>query len=74
MASVEALNSYNYYMLYRSQAVDSLALSNSRNDDAHSDVRRRRVADIFVSYTSSDREWAQWIALELERFGHVACP
>ena len=30
------------------------------------------MADIFVSYTSSDRDWAQWIALELERLGHVA--
>ncbi len=30
------------------------------------------MADIFVSYTSSDREWAQWIALELEKLGHVA--
>ena len=30
------------------------------------------MADIFVSYTSSDREWAHWIALELEELGHVA--
>ena len=30
----------------------------------------RRVADIFVSYTSSDREWAFWIAKELEELGH----
>ena len=30
------------------------------------------MADIFVSYTSSDREWAHWTALELERLGHVA--
>ena len=29
------------------------------------------MADIFVSYTSSDREWAHWIALELEKLGHV---
>jgi tetratricopeptide (TPR) repeat protein len=28
------------------------------------------VADIFVSYTSSDREWAFWIAKELEALGH----
>jgi hypothetical protein len=28
------------------------------------------VADIFVSYTSSDREWAFWIAKELETLGH----
>jgi TIR domain len=28
------------------------------------------MADIFVSYTSSDREWAFWIAQELEVLGH----
>jgi tetratricopeptide (TPR) repeat protein len=28
------------------------------------------VADIFVSYTSSDREWAFWLAKELEVLGH----
>jgi tetratricopeptide (TPR) repeat protein len=30
-----------------------------------------RVADIFISYTSSDRDWAFWIAKELEALGHV---
>jgi TIR domain len=30
------------------------------------------VADIFVSYTSSDRDWAFWIGQQLEKFGHVA--
>jgi tetratricopeptide (TPR) repeat protein len=29
------------------------------------------VADIFVSYTSSDRDWAFWIGHELEALGHV---
>jgi len=29
------------------------------------------VADIFVSYTSSDRNWAFWIGQELKRLGHV---
>jgi tetratricopeptide (TPR) repeat protein len=29
------------------------------------------VADIFISYTSSDRDWAFWIAKELEALGHV---
>jgi tetratricopeptide (TPR) repeat protein len=29
------------------------------------------VADIFVSYTSSDRDWAFWIAKELEALGHA---
>lgn len=28
------------------------------------------MADIFVSYTSSDRGWAQWIGVELKEFGH----
>ena len=30
------------------------------------------MADIFVSYTSSDRDWANWIGLELEKLGHIA--
>ena len=29
------------------------------------------MADIFVSYTSSDRDWAFWIAKELEDLGHT---
>jgi tetratricopeptide (TPR) repeat protein len=29
------------------------------------------VADIFVSYTSSDRDWAFWIGQELEKLGHA---
>jgi hypothetical protein len=29
-----------------------------------------RVADIFVSYTSSDRAWAEWIGHELAKLGH----
>jgi hypothetical protein len=29
------------------------------------------VADIFVSYTSSDHDWAMWIATELKAFGHT---
>ena len=30
-----------------------------------------RVADIFVSYSSSDRDWAHWTACELAGLGHV---
>lgn len=29
------------------------------------------MADIFVSYTSSDRDWAYWIGKELQALGHV---
>ena len=29
------------------------------------------MADFFVSYTSSDRDWAQWIGKQLEALGHV---
>jgi tetratricopeptide (TPR) repeat protein len=29
------------------------------------------VADIFISYTSSDRDWAFWIGHELEALGHT---
>jgi hypothetical protein len=29
------------------------------------------MADIFVSYTSSDRDWAFWIAKELQALGHA---
>jgi hypothetical protein len=28
------------------------------------------MADIFISYTSSDRDWALWIATELKALGH----
>jgi len=30
------------------------------------------VADYFISYTSSDRDWAFWIARELKTLGHTA--
>jgi hypothetical protein len=30
------------------------------------------VADIFVSYTGTDRDWAFWIGQELEKLGHTA--
>jgi hypothetical protein len=29
------------------------------------------VADIFVSYTSTDRDWAFWVAKQLEPLGHT---
>ena len=29
------------------------------------------MVDIFVSYTSSDRDWAFWIGKELEKLGHT---
>jgi len=29
------------------------------------------VADIFVSYTKSDSDWAFWVAKELEALGHT---
>jgi hypothetical protein len=29
------------------------------------------VADIFVSYTSNDRNWAFWIGQELLKLGHA---
>ena len=29
------------------------------------------MADIFVSYTSNDRDWAFWIGQELEKLGHA---
>ena len=29
------------------------------------------MADIFVSYTSSDREWAYWVGHQLESLGHT---
>ena len=30
-----------------------------------------RMADIFISYTASDRDWAFWIAKELEALGNI---
>jgi tetratricopeptide (TPR) repeat protein len=29
------------------------------------------MADIFISYTSSDREWADWVGHQLESLGHT---
>ncbi len=29
------------------------------------------MSDIFVSYTSTDRDWAHWIAHELTALGHT---
>ena len=29
------------------------------------------MADFFISYTSEDRYWAQWIAKELTELGHT---
>jgi hypothetical protein len=29
------------------------------------------MADIFVSYTKSDRDWAFWLAAELKELGHT---
>jgi hypothetical protein len=29
------------------------------------------MADIFVSYTNSDRDWAFWLAAELKELGHT---
>ena len=29
------------------------------------------MADIFISYTSSDREWADWVGHEIESLGHT---
>jgi hypothetical protein len=29
------------------------------------------MADIFISFTLSDRDWAFWIAHELDALGHV---
>jgi hypothetical protein len=34
-------------------------------------VRAARVADIFFSYTVSDREWAFWVGQELHQLGHT---
>jgi hypothetical protein len=28
------------------------------------------MADVFISYTQSDRDWAFWIAKELKELGH----
>jgi tetratricopeptide (TPR) repeat protein len=41
-----------------------------RNDTGRFAARIAILADIFVSYTSSDSEWAQWIALDLRALGH----
>src|ERR1700757_4270076 len=33
-------------------------------------MRGRSMADIFVSYTASDRGWAFWIGRQLDKLGH----
>jgi hypothetical protein len=38
---------------------------------AHRREERESVADIFISYTSSDRDWAYWIEKELKALGHT---
>jgi TIR domain-containing protein len=30
------------------------------------------MADMFISYTQSDRDWAFWLAAELRNLGHEA--
>ncbi len=37
-------------------------------DDAEENQERR---DFFISYTGSDRQWAEWIALQLEQAGYT---
>jgi len=32
--------------------------------------RPKEHKDFFISYTSADRQWAEWIALELEKAGY----
>jgi hypothetical protein len=46
--------------------------SNSRHaqNGAIPPPREAQMADIFVSYTSSDKNWAEWIGHELIRLGH----
>jgi hypothetical protein len=41
--------------------------------DAPAAIKRigaNAMADIFISYTAADRDWAFWIAKELEALGH----
>ena len=47
---------------------EDVAAETLNNDES---TQRKRVADIFISYTSSDRDWAFWIAKELEALGHT---
>ena len=37
-------------------------------DDTEKNQERR---DFFISYTGSDRQWAEWIALQLEQAGYT---
>ncbi len=38
-----------------------------QDDPAEQQIRR----DFFISYTDSDRQWAEWIALQLEQAGYT---
>ena len=44
------------------------------NHDAPAAIERigaNAMANIFISYTAADRDWAFWIAKELEALGHI---
>ena len=44
------------------------------NHDAPAAIKRigqTPMADIFISYTAADRDWAFWIGRQLEKLGHV---
>src|ERR1700693_1766843 len=57
----------------------ALALTLARNHHARVAItvdrgpatRMTSVADIFISYTGADRDWAFWIAKEVEALGHT---
>ncbi|HTO64261.1 MAG TPA: toll/interleukin-1 receptor domain-containing protein, partial [Bradyrhizobium sp.] len=46
-------------------------LAGSRERQGRLPDRGQRMADIFVSYTSRDRDWAFWIGQELSSLGHT---
>jgi len=41
------------------------------HDGPRSSELAQTMADIFISYTAADRDWAFWIAKELDALGHI---
>jgi hypothetical protein len=64
--------------LYNDEQCTILALQYSKDASSDNENEERTMSqdapehrDFFISYTSSDREWAEWIAMQLENDGYT---
>jgi len=58
----------DYVFLLRSVSEDSFARSST--EDILRTTSRDKIIDFFISYQSSDKKWAEWIAWHLEGAGY----